>query len=112
MFISEITGDTYLPAGSELQNAIKDLIARSIAGDVKDLDSREFLQNLRAQGHKIGMEQMLKAIDASGYASSQDKEKIVPKDELSGDVDTEVDDTVDVGNMAGGQAMKDVKAEL
>ena len=42
MFISEITGDTYLPAGSELQNAIKDLIARSIAGDVKDLDSREY----------------------------------------------------------------------
>ena len=55
---------------------------------------------------------MLKAIEASGYASSQDKEKIVPKDELSGDVDTEVDDTVDVGDLAGGQAMKDVKAEL
>ena len=112
MFISEITGDTYLPAGSELQNAIKDLIARSIAGEVNDLDSREFLQNLRAQGHKIGMEQMLKAIEASGYASSQDKEKIVPKDELSGDVDTEVDDTLDVADLAGGQAMKDVKAEL
>ena len=39
-------------------------------------------------------------------------EKIVPKGELPADMNTDAEQTVDVGDMAGSQALQDIKADL
>ena len=60
----------------------------------------------------IDPEQIIQAVDKSGYASSVDDSEIVPKDQLSKDVSTDDEPSVDVGKMAGDQALSDIKAEL
>ena len=49
------------------------------------------------------MDQIKLAVNKSGFANSIDDNVIVPKDELGADIDTEVEPSVDVGDMAGNQ---------
>jgi len=110
MLIREIVTEGY---EADLLTAVQDLLTSYMANDERDISTNDFKSKLAKHGFVTTTDELIKAINDSGYASSIDKDVIKPKDQLPGDVDTEVDDpSVDVGKMAGDQAMKDIKAEL
>tara|TARA_B100000900_G_scaffold60053_1_gene45506 strand:+ start:9105 stop:9437 length:333 start_codon:yes stop_codon:yes gene_type:complete len=110
MLISEIINEGYQ---ADLLTAVQDLLVSHMANDKKDIPTRDFQNELAKHGFVTTLDELVKAINDSGYASSIDKEVIKPKDELPNDIDTdEQEPSVDVGKMAGDQAMKDIKAEL
>ena len=110
MLIREIVTEGYQ---ADLLTAVQDLLTSYMADDAKDIPTEDFQSQLAKHGFVTTTDELIKAINDSGYASSIDKDVIKPKDQLPGEIDTEVDDpSVDVGKMAGDQAMKDIKAEL
>lgn len=97
---------------SELIVAVQDLLARYMAKGIKEIKTEKFKSLLAKQGFVATTDELIQAVDKSGFASSVDAEKIVPKGELPADMNTDAEQTVDVGNMAGDQAMQDIKADL
>jgi hypothetical protein len=96
----------------ELLTAVQDLLARYMAKDIKEINTEKFKTLLAKQGFVTTTDELIQAVDKSGFASSVDAQKIVPKGELPNDMNTDAEQTTDVGNLAGNQAMKDVKADL
>lgn len=109
MLIREILAESY---DDELDHAIKDLITLAMTQDLKSIKMDNFQQALSDQGYELDVEQIVKAVDKSGFASSVDKDEIIPKDQLSKDVSTDDEPSVDVSAMAGDQALSDIKSEL
>lgn len=97
---------------SELIVAVQDLLARFKAKDIKEISTEKFKSLLAKQGFVTSTDELIQAVDKSGFASSVDSEKIVPSGELPADMNTDAEQTTDIGNLAGNQAMKDVKADL
>jgi hypothetical protein len=97
---------------SELITTIQDILVRMAAKDIKEIPTEKFKSLLANQGYITTTDELINAVDKSGHASSVDKDKIVPKNQLPDTVDTDAEDTVDVGSLAGGQAIADVKSEL
>jgi hypothetical protein len=115
MLISEVTGSENSGAGNELIIAVQDLLSRYIADDEgpEDIPTETFKAELEANtGLVLNTGTLVKAINDSGYASSVDADTIRANGDLPSDIDTDPEDTVDVGQMAGNQAMKDIKADL
>lgn len=96
----------------DLVIAVQDLLARYMAKGIKEIKTEKFKSLLAKQGYVTTTEEVIQAVDESGFASSVDSEKIVPKGELPSDMNTDAEQTTDVGKLAGNQAMKDVKADL
>jgi hypothetical protein len=96
----------------DLIDAVQDLLARYMAKEIKEIKTEKFKALLAKQGFVTSTDELIQAVDQSGFASSVDAEKIIPKGELPADMDTDAEQTVDVGNMAGDQAMQDIKADL
>ena len=94
----------------ELIDAVKRLLVQVMSDDIKSVPTDKFKSMLAQQGFIVSTEELITAVDASGFASSVDKTEIVPKSELPADMGADV--PVDVGAMATNQAMGDVKAEL
>ena len=110
MLIREIVTEGYQ---ADLLTAVQDLLISYMADDTKDIPTEDFQSQLAKHGFVTTTDELIKAINDSGYASSIDKDVIKPKDQLPGDIDTdEPEPSVDVAKMAGDQAMKDIKAEL
>ena len=97
---------------SELIVAVQDLLSRYMAKNIKEIKTEKFKSLLAKQCFVTTTDELIQAVDKSGFASSVDAEKIVPKGELPADMNTDAEQTVDVGNMAGDQAMQDIKADL
>lgn len=97
--------------GDELLTAVRDLLTRIMAKDIKKISTDRFRTMLAKQGFVTTTEEVIQAVDASGFASSVNRDEIIPADEMPADM-ADTDDTPDVSDMANGQAMKDVKAEL
>lgn len=95
---------------SDLIVAVQDLLTRYMAKDIKEIRTEQFRQLLAKQGYVTTVDELIQAVDESGFATSVDSDKIIPQGELPADM-TDGNDT-DVGDMAGNQAMKDVKADL
>lgn len=96
-----------------LLSKIQDVLTVAMSRDIKKVSTKKFLKILDVNGYTdLTMDQLKLAVNKSGFANSIDDNVIVPKDELGADIDTEVEPTVDVGAMAGDQAMSDIKAEL
>ena len=96
-----------------LLSKIQDVLTVAMSRDIKKVSTKKFLKILDSNGYTdLTMDQLKLAVNKSGFANSIDDNVIVPKDELGADIDTEVEPTVDVGAMAGDQAMSDIKAEL
>ena len=91
---------------------VQDLLSQMMTQDVDEISTERFRTILAKQGYTTSLEELIQAVNDSGFASSVDGNKIVPADELSGDVDTDAEPTVDVSAMAGNQAMSDIKADL
>jgi len=115
MLISEVVSSGMAGPEDELVVAIEDLLSRYMAdsNDEADIPTDEFKSNLEADINRpIDMGTLISVLGKSGFASSVDKTTIRAKGDLSKDIDTDPEKTVDVGKMAGDQAMKDIKADL
>lgn len=109
MLIKEVLVEAYK---DELISAVQDILALAMSRDIEKISTQKFIKALAKQGYVASTEEVIQAVDQSGFASSVNDTEIVPANQLSGDVDTDVDDGADVSAMAGNQAMKDIKAEL
>lgn len=96
----------------ELLIAVQDLLTRYMTKGIKEINTEKFKALLAKQGFVTTTDELIQAVDKSGFASSVDAQKIVPKGELPSDMNTDAEQTTDVGKIAGNQAMKDVKADL
>lgn len=96
----------------ELMVAVQDLLTRIMSKGIKKVSTEKFQSLLAKQGYVTTVEELIQAVDQSGFASSVDKDSIVPKSELPADLNKNAEQPVDVGNIAGNQAMKDIKAGL
>ena len=109
MLIRDIITESYQ---DDLLSAVQDLLALISSKDIKKIPTEKFKSILAKQGFVASTDEIIQAVDQSGFASSVNNTEIIPATELSGDVETDSEPSVDVGKMAGNQAMKDVKAEL
>jgi len=92
---------------------VQDILTVAMSRDIKKVSTKKFQKILDVNGYTdLTMDQVKLAVNKSGFANSIDDDIIVPKDELGADIDTEVEPSVDVGAMAGDQALADIKAEL
>ena len=93
---------------------VQDILTVAMSRDIEKVSTKKFLKILDANGYRdLTMDQLKLAVNTSGFANSIDDDIIVPKDELGADIDTELEEpTVDVSQMAGDQALSDIKADL
>lgn len=96
---------------NDLIVAVQDLLVRVMNKGLKEISTERFKGLLAKQGYVTTDDELIAALNDSAFVASVDSEKIVPKGELPDDM-KDADPTVDVGNMAGNQAMKDIKAGL
>lgn len=109
MRLTEILLEGYT---EELVDTIQDLLVQFMVSDKKTIPTEEFRHKLASEGFVVSIEELIQAVDQSGFANSVDKDQIVTKDEMSADIDTSPEAMVDIGAMAGDQAMADVNSEL
>jgi len=109
MLIQDIISENYQ---TDLLTAVQDQLAMIMTQDIKEIPTQEFQQRLAKQGYISSIEEIITAVDQSGYASSVNKEKIVPKNGLPADIETDSEPSVNVSKMAGDQALSDIKSEL
>jgi len=109
MLIRDIITESYQ---DDLLSAVQDLLAVVSSKDIKKISTEKFKNILAKQGFVASTDEIIQAVDMSGFASSVNDVEIIPGDELSGDVDTDSEPSVDVGKMAGNQALSDIKSEL
>lgn len=109
MLIRDIILESY---SDDLLSAVQDLLAIISSKDLKKIKTSYFKKLLAKQGFVASTEEIIQAVSTSGFASSVDNEEIIPNSELSGDVNTDSEQGIDVSKMAGNQAIKDIKAEL
>ena len=101
----------------ELVSAVQDIMSMAMADDIGKVPTATVQDMLRKSGYNVSTDELILALDQSGFTSSQDKRMITTKDEIPPDVQQsdydaspENPDTgVDVEKMAGDQAMKDIK---
>jgi len=97
---------------NDLLVAVQDLLVRIMNKNIKEISTDRFKSLLAKQGYVTSDDELIAALNDSGFVSSVDSEKIVPKGELPADMNTDAEQTVDVGDMAGSQALQDIKADL
>ena len=110
MRLHEILQESY---DDELISAVSDLIAIAMTQKppVKKISMVKFQEVLGKQNFPASVEEIIQAVEKSGFASAVNKFEIIPTSELGIDNDSE-EPSVDVRNMAGNQAMSDIKSEL
>lgn len=108
MRLHELLQESY---DDELISKVGDLIAIAITTGTKKISTDKFQEVLAKQGFPISIEEIIQAVDKSGFASSVNKIEIIPNTELGIELNKE-EPTVDVGSMAGDQALSDIKSEL
>lgn len=102
----------------ELVEIVQDLLVMYMRDDVDKISTEDFRSALAKQGYVTTTDELIAAVDASGFVSSVDANEIVPgdhlPDDLKGDTDDQgdFDDGPDVSDMAGDAAMKGVKSEI
>ncbi len=101
----------------DLVSAVSDIMSMAMADDIGKMPTATVQDMLRKSGYNVSTDELILALDQSGFTSSQDKKIITTKDEIPPeatqsdyDASPETPDTgVDVDKMAGDQAMKDIK---
>ena len=109
MLIRDIIREGY---EADLIQKVQDILVMKMDSG-ESLPTEEFKNILKDEGFIATTDEIIKAVNDSGYASSIDKEQIKLKNQMPADIDTdEQEPSVDVGKMAGDQALSDIKAEL
>ena len=110
MLIRDIIREGY---ESDLIQKVQDILVMKMDDSDEILSTEEFKSILKDEGFIATTDEIIKAVNDSGYASSIDKDQIKLKNQMPADIDTdEQEPSVDVGKMAGDQALSDIKAEL
>ena len=107
MRLHEILQESY---DDDLISRVSDILSIAIASGLKKISMAKFQKTLAKQEFPASIEEIIQAVDKSGFASSVNKVEIIPNTELGLDKDNN-EPTVDVGGMAGNQAMSDIKSE-
>ena len=103
----------------DLVNAVSDIMSTAMADDITKIPTATVQDMLRKTGYNVSTDELIMALDQSGFTSSQDKKLITTKDEMPPEVaqsdydaspEEMPDNGVDVADMAGTQAMKDIKS--
>jgi len=97
---------------TDLITAVQDILLSAATKKVKEISTEKFRSILAKQGYNSSIDEIIMAVDQSGYASSVDKDKIVPLNQLPADMATDAEPSVDVGKMAGDQALSAVKSDI
>lgn len=109
MRIQEIISENYV---DDLITAVSDLLAAVMAKGMKKISTDRFQQLLAKQGYVTTVEEIIQAVDQSGFASSVNADEIVPASELPDGLGTDdQDDGVDVSDMADQAATQAVKQD-
>lgn len=103
----------------DLVAAVQDILSMAMADDITKIPTVTVQDMLRRSGYNVSTDELILALDQSGFTSSQDKKMITTKDEIPPDVvqsdydarepDDGTDSGVDVEKIASDQAMKDIK---
>jgi hypothetical protein len=103
----------------DLVSAVSDIMSMAMADDITKIPTRTVQDMLRRSGYNVSTDELILALDQSGFTSSQDKKMITTKDEIPPDVvqsdydarepEDGNDTGVDVEKIASDQAMKDIK---
>ena len=113
MLINEVIQTVKENYYEDLIVAIQDELSKGEVQDKGEIDTEELQIKLSELNFDLDIEDLIQAVEDSGFASSQDSDIIKVKGEIPADMETDVEDPSDrVGDLAGNQAMKDVKAEL
>lgn len=97
----------------DLLVAVQDLLVRIAAKDIKEISTEKFKSLLAKQGFVATTDEIIQAVDTSTFANSVDRDKIVPNNQLPDDLTgSNEEEPVDVGDIAGGQAVQDINSEL
>lgn len=106
MLINEIINEGY---ATELIKTIQDLLVLVKSKDINKIKTEKFKDLLAKQGYVVSTDELVQAVNDSGYANG------ITDDEIN--ISSMPDDVAmvnpaDVGDMAGDQAMADIKADL
>jgi hypothetical protein len=94
----------------DLISAVQDLLTRLMSKGIKSINVEKFKQLLSKQGYTTTTQELIQAVSQSGFAASVNANTITPKGELPQNLTN--NPPADLGDIAGKQAMKDIKAEL
>jgi len=95
----------------ELMVNVQNLLIRIAAKEITEIPTERFQQILAKQGYTTTIPELIAAIDQSGYASSVDAEKIIPNNQLSGDIETDAPE-IDIAAKADDQALQNIKSGI
>jgi hypothetical protein len=94
---------------------IQTQLSRVMSKNMDEISTQQFLELIHDQGYSwVTMDQLIQLVDRSGYASSVNRDTIVPSNQLGDDVpqaDPE-DQGQSVDDMAAGAAMDGIEDEL
>lgn len=96
---------------SDLIVTVQDLLLIAISRGETDIPTEDFKRRLAREGFRITTDQLVQAVDQSNFATSVNRDKIVPKSQLPDELKAAgpEDSEVKVDQMAQRQAAKDLK---
>lgn len=115
MRICDIITEGY---AEDLIKTVQDLLASMKTEGVEETPTEDFRRVLAAQGYITTLDELVQAVEQSGFASFVDHETInitdtgEDMDEFGDEVDADFDSGEQVSDMAGNQALDDIKADL
>jgi hypothetical protein len=113
MLIRDIITESY---EDELTSAVQDLLSLYMNKGVESIPTEVFRSKMESQGYAMSTEQVIAAVDASGYANSVDAETIVPGNQLpdleSGPDADDPESAEDENTVQQMSDKQDVKSEL
>lgn len=110
MLINEVIVE--FSQSESLKSQLDDALALAMKKGIEKVSTEKLRIHLLKQNQDVSIEEIVLAAQQSDYVSSANDIEIIPANQLSGDVDTEVEPSVDVSQMAGDQALSDIKSEL
>lgn len=99
-------------SSEDLIFAVQDMLSVMMADDIKEVSTQEFSDALAKQGYNVSTEELIAAVDASGFASSVNADTITPKNELPPDMVGDKEALPDTSNMASDAAMDAIEDDL
>lgn len=94
---------------------IQTQLSRVMSKNMDEISTQQFLELIHDQGYSwVTMDQLIQLVDRSGYASSVNRDTIVPSNQLGDDVPQAdpKDQGQSVDDMAAGAAMDGIEDEL
>lgn len=109
----EFDGGSMTSSSDELIMAVQDLLSMFMADDVQSISTEKFSNMLAAQGYTVSDEELIAAVDASGFAASISQDEITPKGELPPEImGGDQEELPDTADMASDAAMDNIEDDL